>query len=300
MKTKNKNGIVIQGGDRAFYIVTAIILVVFMVIVLYPLYFVVIASVSDVNAIKRGDVLLWPQGFQLDAYKRVFDNPRIMLGFRNTFIYAVFGTVLNVALTMTAGYGLSRRFHGRKIVMFLITFTMFFGGGMIPTYFLIKDLHLLDNPLVMILPGAVGAYNLIIARTFLSSNIPDELYEAAEMDGCTHLRFFASVVVPLSGSLIAMLTLFSVVGHWNSYFNALLYLNKRVWHPLQLVLREILIQNNVPTDDITDPDMMSQMAQIKELLKYALIVVSSIPMLLIYPFIQKYFVKGVMIGSIKE
>ena len=172
---------------------------------------------------------------------------------------------------------------------------------MIPFYFLLRDLHLLHNPLVMIVPGAVSDYNLILARTYLASNIPHELYEAAEMDGCSHLRFFAAVVVPVSGTLIAILTLFCGVGHWNSYFSALLYLSNRQWHPLELVLREILIQNSVPIDDNKlDFEMIAQMEQLKELLKYALIVVSSIPMLLLYPFIQKYFVRGVMIGSLKD
>ena len=277
-------------------------LMLFLVLVLcfYPLYFVVIASVSDLNAINSGQVIFTPKGFHLESYRRVFQNERVLIGYRNTVLYTVGGTLINLAMTLTGGYGLSIEFPGRRFVNLLIIFTMYFGGGLIPTYFLYKDLHLLDTIWVMLLPGAVSAYNLIITRTFLASNIPAELYEVSQLDGCSRFRFFFSVVLPLSTVLIAILALFYAVGHWNSYFSALMFLNNRMLHPLQLILREILIQNSVPiNEDTTDPEVAEKLRQIKELLKYALIVVSSLPILVLYPFLQKYFVKGVMIGSVK-
>lgn len=287
-------------SDRVFNIISTTLLVLVLLVSVYPLYFVLIASVSDVNAVNAGKVVLWPEGFHLDSYIRVFQNQRVLLGYRNTVIYTVLGTLLNLALTLTAGYALSLEFPGRRVAMFFITFTMYFSGGLIPTYFLYKDLHLLNTVWVMIIPGAVSAYNLIIARTFFHTNIPKELYEVAELDGCSRTRFFFSVVLPLSQVLTAILGLFYAVGHWNSYFDALMFLNERKLHPLQLVLREILIQNSVPVDDkMIDPDVAEQLRQIKELMKYSLIVVSSLPVLIAYPFLQKYFVKGIMIGSIK-
>ena len=297
---KNHNRILDTRSDKVFLIISTFLLALVLIVCFYPLYFVVIASVSDLNAVNSGQTVLLPKGFHLESYRRVFQNQRVLIGYRNTAFYAVVGTLINLAMTLTAGYGLSINFPGRRIVNLLIIFTMYFGGGLIPTYFLYKDLRLLDTVWVMLLPGAVSAYNLIITRTFLASNIPPELYEVAELDGCSRFRIFFSIVLPLSTVLVAILALFYAVGHWNSYFSALMFLNKRELHPLQLILREILIQNSVPIDDNTmDPEVAERLRQIKELLKYALIVVSSLPVLVLYPFLQKYFVKGVMIGSVK-
>ena len=298
--SKRTNKIIDTRSDRIFNIISTTILVLVLFVCFYPLYFVVIASFSDLNAVNSGQVILFPKGFHLESYRRVFQNERILLGYRNTIFYTVAGTLINLAMTLTAGYGLSNYFPGRKFVNLMIIFTMYFSGGIIPTYFLYKDLGILNSIWVMLLPGAVSAYNLIITRTFLSSNIPPELYEVAELDGCSRFRFFFSIVLPLSTVLIAILSLFYAIGHWNSYFNALMFLNDRKYHPLQLILREILIQNSVPIDDATtDPEVAEVLRQIKELLKYAVIVVSSLPILILYPFLQKYFVKGVMIGSVK-
>lgn len=285
-------------GDRAFYIVCTFILALLLIIVAYPIYFVLIASISDVTLVNTGKVLLFPKGLQFQGYQRVLTNARVLTGYRNTLIYTVVATLLNLALTMTSGYALSVKVPGRNFFSLLITFTMFFGGGLIPYYFVIRSLGILDTVWVMILPGAVSAYNLIITRTFLKSNIPNELYEAASIDGCNRLQFFAKVVVPLSGTLIAVLTLFYAVGHWNDYFNALMFLTKRTLHPLQLVLREILIENSISADDM-DGEAAAALQNMKETLKYALIVVSTLPMMILYPMVQKHFVKGVMIGSVK-
>lgn len=285
-------------GDRAFYIVCTFILALLLIIVAYPIYFVLIASISDVTLVNTGKVLLFPKGLQFQGYQRVLTNARVLTGYRNTLIYTVVATLLNLALTMTSGYALSVKVPGRNFFSLLITFTMFFSGGLIPYYFVIRSLGILDTVWVMILPGAVSAYNLIITRTFLKSNIPNELYEAASIDGCNRLQFFAKVVVPLSGTLIAVLTLFYAVGHWNDYFNALMFLTKRTLHPLQLVLREILIENSISADDM-DGEAAAALQNMKETLKYALIVVSTLPMMILYPMVQKHFVKGVMIGSVK-
>lgn len=285
-------------GDRAFYIVCTFILALLLIIVAYPIYFVLIASISDVTLVNTGKVLLFPKGLQFQGYQRVLTNARVLTGYRNTLIYTVVATLLNLALTMTSGYALSVKVPGRNFFSLLITFTMFFGGGLIPYYFVIRSLGILDTVWVMILPGAVSAYNLIITRTFLKSNIPNELYEAASIDGCNRLQFFAKVVVPLSGTLIAVLTLFYAVGHWNDYFNALMFLTKRTLHPLQLVLREILIENSISADDM-DGEAAAALQNMKETLKYALIVMSTLPMMILYPMVQKHFVKGVMIGSVK-
>lgn len=287
------------GSDQVFNVINSMILALVLIVTAYPLFFILIASVSDIYAVGRGEVLLWPKGFQLVGYIRVFKNNSVMTGYRNTLFYTIFGTCINLFLTMTAGYAISIKFKGRKFIMFFLTFTMFFSGGMIPTYFLIKNLKLLDSFWVMILPNAVSVYNLIIARTFLSANIPNELYEAAEMDGCSRIKFFCVVVLPLSTVLISVLTLFYAVGHWNAYFNAMLYLSNRDLYPLQLIVREILILSQLSVDDLLDPVELQVAQQMAELIKYTLIIVVSLPVLIMYPFIQRYFVKGIMIGSIK-
>lgn len=286
-------------SDKMFYVLNTILLLVILISVLYPLYFVLIASVSDYKAVGRGDVVFLPKGFTIDSYIKVFNKESILIGYRNTLFYTVFGTAINLMLTLMAGYALSVKFPGKRIINFLITFTMFFSGGIIPTYFIIRDLGILNTIWVMILPGAVSAYNLIIARTFMSSNISSEIYEAAVIDGCNRLRFFTYIVLPLSTVLISVLTLFYAVGHWNSYFNAMMYLDDPKLYPLQLVAREILIGENISAMDIIDPEKLERSEQLRESLKYSLIVIASLPVLILYPFLQKYFIKGIMVGSLK-
>lgn len=281
--------------DAAVYLVAFVILC----LVLYPLLFVVSASFSDPVKVIEGKVWLLPQGFTLEPYKLVFENKSIWTGFRNTLLYTSVGTFANVFLTIIAAYPLSRRdLPGRNAFMFLITFTMFFNGGLIPTYLLVKDMGMINTVWAMIVPTAIAAYNLIIMRTYFQTSIPFEIQESASIDGCSNVRMLFSIIIPLSKPIIAVIVLFYAVGHWNAYFNALIYLRDSALFPLQLILREILILNQ--SDDMGMGQIgMSERVMLAESIKYSVIIVSSLPVLLIYPFIQKYFVKGVMIGSIK-
>jgi len=268
--------------------------------VLYPLIFVLSASFSNPLYVLKGEVLLWPKDFTLEAYQKVFENKGIISGFVNTFKYTTIGTTINVILTIMAAYPLSRKdFYGRNVIMALFVFTIFFSGGLIPTYLLIQNLGMIDTLWVMVIPNAVAVWNIIIMRTFFQSTIPDELRESAMLDGCGNIGILTKIVLPLSLPVIAVMVLFYAVGHWNSYFQALIYLQSRENFPLQLILREILIQGQ--TDDLvqgTEESLIKQQLSV-EGIKYAVLIVSTIPMLVLYPFLQRYFVKGIMIGSIK-
>ena len=238
--------------------------------------------------------------FGPEGYKAVFRNKDIVGGYLNTFFYTFAGTALNIIMTMIGAYPLSRKdLKGRNFFMLLFTFTMIFSGGMIPGYILMQQLHLINTPWVMIVPGAISVYNLIITRTFIQSTIPSDLLDASQIDGCSDTRYFFSIVLPLSKAILATITLFYVVGHWNAYFNAFLYLNNRKLFPLQIILREILIANTIDASQVVDPELEQAKQGMADLLKYSLIVVSSLPVMIMYPFVQKYFVKGVMIGAIK-
>lgn len=287
-------------NDKIFYIVIAIILTIFFLLVLYPCVFVISASFSSGSAVQSGKVVLLPVKFSLEGYKIVFNTNKVWLGFRNSLLYTFGGTIINVVMTVTAAYCLSRRdLPGRNGIMLIFTFTMFFSGGMIPAYMLIQKLGFLNTPWAVLIPGAIGVYNLIIARTFILNSIPEELLEASRIDGCSDIKYFLDIVVPLSKSIIAVLVLYYGVGHWNSYFQPMLYLNKPELYPLTLFLREILMADQIDPSTISDPELQAQLAQTAGVIKYALIVVSMVPVMIIYPFIQKYFVKGVMIGSVK-
>lgn len=287
-------------GDKVFYIVLTVILTLFFILVLYPCIFVLAASFSSGPAVQAGRVYLWPVEFSLEGYKTVFNTSTVWIGFRNSLFYTVAGTCINIFVTMIAAYCLSRPdVPGRNGFMLLFTFTMFFSGGMIPSYMLVQALGMLNTPWALIIPGAMGVYNMIVARTFIQSNIPLELLEAAKIDGCDDITYFIRIVIPLSKAILAVLTLFYGVGHWNAYFNAMIYLHDKNLYPLTLYLREILMADQIDPSTVSDPELQAQLAQAAGVIKYALIVVSMIPVLLIYPFVQKYFVKGVMIGSIK-
>lgn len=290
--------------DRNFDHVVAVLLVLLLLTVLYPLYFVVIASVSDPSLVATGQVALYPRGVTLAGYQKVIEYEKIWTGYRNTIFYVLAYTALTVSITMAAGYSLSRsKLPGRKGIMMFMTFTMFFSGGLVPTYLLVNSLGLVGNPLTIILMGAVSVYNIIIARTFMTQTIPDELFEAASMDGCAHFRFFFSIVLPLSPALLAVLTLFAAVGQWNSWFNAMIYLRDPTHMPLQIVLREIIISESSLAQNTEAGTMMGEdavrQALLVESMKYAVIIVSTLPIMCLYPFVQKYFVKGIMIGSLK-
>ena len=286
--------------DTGFDIVSTILLVLALLIVLYPLYFVVIASISDATSISTGQVILWPKNVSLVGYQRIMQDNRIWSGYRNSVLYTLGTTLIGVTTTVMAGYSFSRTdLVGRKFLMILYVFTMYFSGGLIPTYLVVKDLGLMGSPWIVILLGSVSVYNIIIARSFFTGNIPPELFEAASIDGCGNGRFFISMVIPLSKSIIAVLALYYAVAQWNGYFNALVYLNRQQQYPLQLILREILISSQTVQADVTDLDAIQEMQRIAATVKYGVIVVASVPMLMIYPLVQKYFVKGVMIGSVK-
>ena len=287
-------------NDKIFIIIVTIILTFFFIAVLYPCVFVISASFSSGTAVQSGRVVLWPVDISFEGYKTVFNMPTIWIGYRNSILYTIGGTLINLALTLTAAYCLSRHdLPGRNGIMLIFTFTMFFNGGLIPMYMQVQRLHLLNTPLALMLPGAISVYNMIVARTFIVNTIPRELLEASQIDGCSDVRYFLSIVLPLSKAIIAVLTLFYAVGHWNAYFNAMIYLHDKNLYPLTLFLREILMSTNIDPSTVSDPELQARLADMAAVIKYALIMVSVIPVLIIYPFVQKYFVTGVMIGSVK-
>ena len=299
MKNRGASGIDTARGDRTFYAIVNAIVGGFMLIVLIPLVNIVASSFSSPGAVSSGKVLFWPVEFSLDGYKTVFQNKMIGTAYFNTFFYTIVGTMINLAMTMMAAYALARKNLPYKgFFMFLFTFTMLFSGGTIPNYMLIVNLKLYDTRWAMLLPGAISVYNMIIARTFIQ-NIPNELYEAASIDGCSDARYFFTMVIPLSVTLLSVLTLYYAVAHWNSYFDAFLYLTNRKLYPLQIVLREILIANSINANEVVDDLTMSAKQGMADLLKFSLIIVSSLPVLVLYPFVKKYFLKGVMIGALK-
>ena len=293
--------------DRVLNAVLYVLLSLILLAVAYPLFFVLIASISDPVLVNTGKVWIIPRGVTLDGYAKIVQHQDLLRGYRNSLAYATLGTLLNLGLTLTAAYALSRRdLPGRNAIMLYLTFTMFFSGGLIPTFLLIRDLGLYNTFLIMILPAggsalhlAVSVFNIIIARTFFMNTIPQELLDAAVMDGCSDLRFFRSVVLPLSGAIVAVLMVFYAVGHWNGFFHGLIYLRERERFPLQLILRDILIQNTFTEElEIDDENALAAM-MLAESIKYGMIIVASVPVLLLYPFVQKHYVRGVMIGAIK-
>ena len=290
----------ISNSDKIFYIVIGIVMFILTISVLYPIVYIVSASFSSSAAVSEGRVWLWPVDFSLEAYKAVFAYKDLWIGYRNTIFYVVVGTIMNVAVEMICAYPLARKdLWGKSVISFLFTFTMLFGGGMIPHYILVKNLGMLNTPWALLIPGLMSVYNVIVARTFIQNNIPEELLEASQIDGCNDTQFFFKMVLPLSKAIIAVLTLWHAVGHWNSYFSAFLYITKENLYPLQVFLKEILVQSNVNTEVVGDVADALQMQNLKQLLKYAIIVVSTVPLFAFYPFVQKHFVKGVTIGSVK-
>lgn len=285
--------------DIIFNIIIYSFAALILLIVLYPLYFVVIASFSDPYAVAGGQVWLWPKHFTLEGYKEILKYKEIWIGYANTIAYTIVGTFVGLAVNITAAYALSRKeLIGKKFFMIMFVFTMFFSGGLIPTFLTIKQFHLYNTFTVMVLPFSVSVFNIIVARTFFQNNIPEELWEAAQLDGCGHLRYFFTIALPLSKAIIAVIGLWTAVGMWNSYFNALIYIKDSSRYPLQLILRNILIVNSMESSMGT-----GEAAQIAlrraNILRYTVIIVSTVPIMCIYPFIQKYFNKGVMIGAVK-
>ena len=289
-------------GDKIFLGINAALLILITLVVFYPLYFVTIASFSDPAAVSRGDVFLLPKGIQISGYQQILKRDDIWLGYRNSICYTIGGTLLDLVVTVLAAYALSRKdLVGRNFFTILFSFTMFFSGGLIPTYLTIKGYGLVNKPVLLIILGCVNVHNMIVCRTFFSSSIPEELREASMIDGCGNGRFFFSIVMPLSKAIIAVMTIYFASGHWNSYFNAMIYLTNRSYTTLQLVMRELLINasdmlNEMNTSGDDDyGELITAIASIR----YGVIILSSIPMLIAYPFVQKYFMKGVMMGALK-
>ena len=285
--------------DKIFYTVINIIMILLIVVVAVPILNVIANSFSDGDAVAAGRVTLFPVDFSLEGYKTTFANGDIWLGYGNTIIYTVLGTLLNLALTLIAAWPLARGdMPGRNVIMMYFAFTMLFNGGMIPTYLNIKDLGLINSRWCLIVIGGISVYNMIITRTFFQTTIPKDLIEAAELDGCSEFRFFFTIVLPLSKAVIAVIALYYAVYHWNAYFEAFLYLTKKDLYPLQLILRQILLENTVSAQAIMEADTNVNY-NLVETMKYAVILVACVPIWCVYPFVQKYFVQGVMIGAIK-
>lgn len=286
-------------SDKLFGAIVIILSILIFIIIAYPLWFIIIASISNSNLVNLGQVTLWPKGIRFYGYQQILDDARIWTGYANTIFYVIAGTILNMVVTMPAAYALSRKnFTTRNKIMFYFVFTMFFNGGLVPTYMTISSLGLISTKTILVIFVAVNTYNLIIARTFIENSIPEELYEAAVLDGCSHFRYFFKIIVPLSKAVIAVLILYYAVFHWNDYFNALLYNSNAQHAPLQIVLREILLLNQAFASG--NGGVQGGYAQSSaDQVKYAVIIVSTVPILCVYPFIQKYFEKGVMIGAVK-
>ena len=302
-----KKSILMSREDRVFGVINSILLILFSVITQYPLLFVVSASISDPVAVSAGKMILWPVGLTLRGYQYILQYAEIWTGYANTLFYTFVGTIINLAVTLTCAYGLSRRdVPGNGIVMTLFLITMYIGGGLIPNYMNLRMLGLINTRWVLLLPGAVSTYNLIVSRTFFSSTIPWELHEAAFLDGCSDFKLFTKVVLPLSAPIVVVMALYYGVGHWNSYFGAMIYIKDRALYPLQVFLREILSLSTfasaaMESGTLSAEEMaaMLQEAETANLVKYGVIVVSTLPMLILYPFLQKFFAKGVMIGAVK-
>ncbi len=286
-------------GDRVFHAINLVVLTVIFLLVLYPIIYVVSASFSSPEALMSGQVWLWPVKPTLEGYQIMLQNDRVWTGFANSFYYMIVGTIFSMFVTILAAYPLSRRdFRPRGAIAMLFAFTMWFNGGMIPEYLLVKDLHMLNTRWAMILPTAMSVWNMVIMRTYFQNSIAEELLESAKLDGCDDFNFVVKIVLPLSTPVLAVIALYYAVGQWNSFFNAMIYLQDQSLHPIQLVLRDILLLNT--TQDVTADLVTSSRKELMgELLKNSLIVVSSIPMLILYPFVQKHFVKGIMVGSVK-
>ena len=294
-------------SDKVFTTVNYTLLAILTLIILYPLYFTVIASISEPYEVVSGNVVLWPKGFTLESYAQIFRNEEIWTGFRNSILYTVCGTIMSLGLTIPAAYGLSKKnLWGRGIITTYFVIIMYFSGGLLPTYLVVRDLGLLNQPYTLVIIGSFSVYNMVVARTYYQSSIPESLYEAAEIDGCSGFGQFFRIAIPLSKPIIAVIALYYAVGRWNDFYNSLVYITNSDYYSLQQILRNILLESQNALSAINGDTMSSEemayfmrRAYLAEAMKYAIIFVSSLPMLLIYPLVQKHFVKGVMVGSVK-
>ena len=285
--------------DKIFDFFLYTISTIIVIVMLYPMYFIVIASFSNPADVSAGNIVLLPKGITFKGYQKLLEYSQLWVGYKNTILYAALGTVMSLVVNVPTAYALSRKdLCGRKLFTVFYLIPMFFTGGLIPTYLIVKDFGLLDNFWVMVLPFSVITYYIIVARTFFNNSIPGDLWEAAQIDGCGNLGFFFQIVIPLSKAVLAVIALWTAVGQWNSYFNALIYLRNPDLQPLQLVLRNILISNQTISSMSTGAAAV-EAKQMADLIKYAIIVVSSAPIMCMYPFVQKHFNQGVMLGSLK-
>ena len=289
----------LQDGGDLFITICGIVVILLTAVVLYPLIYVFSASFSSASAVSSGRMWLWPVDITLEGYKYVLQYRYVWIGYRNTILYSLVGTTIGLAITMACAYPLARnKLRGRNFFTLLFTVTMVFNGGMIPNYILMQKLGMINTVWAMILPGCMSVYNMIVAKSFIQSSIPGELLEASKIDGCSDTKFFFRIVLPLSRTILAVLGIMYMSSHWNAYFNAFLYLKDRDLFPLQLFLRQILVQSNFDSQ-MLDPEAVAQMQTLQMLLKYSVIVIATAPMLCLFPFFQKYFDKGILIGSLK-
>jgi putative aldouronate transport system permease protein len=289
-----------SASDKVFYLFNGIVLILLAILIIYPLYFIVIASISNPDQVFNGNVYLFPVGVTLSGYARLFEEELIWTGYRNTILYTFFGTALNIIMTIPTGWALSRKeLPFRKGIMWFFIITMFFGGGLIPYYLLISKLGLVDNPLVLIIPAAMSVWNVFMTKAYYESNIPEELMDAADIDGASEFRKFFSIVLPISKAIVAVMVLFYAVGHWNSYFSALIFISNEAYYPLQLVLKDILITTEVVSGSAGNAETILEQMRIANQIKYSSIIISSLPIIILYPFIQKFFDKGFLVGTFK-
>lgn len=301
MSKKNKSKTVIGGSDRVIEIVLLAVILIFVILVLYPLYYVVIASVSNPYDVYAGKTFLFPSGFTLEGYIKVFKEKAIAQGYLNSIYYTVLGTVVTTALVFTTAYPLSKKeLPFKKGIMLFYLITMYFTGGLIPTYLVVSKTGLLNSVWALILPGGVSVFNVIVTRTYFENSIPNELYEAAKIDGCGHLKTFIQIAMPLAKPIVAVMTIFAMVAFWNDWFTALIYMNEKSKYPLQLALRQVLIQSQASANALSGMDGgYAEANRITEMIKFSSMVVGAVPMLIAYPFVQKYFEKGFMVGAVK-
>lgn len=289
-------------SDTIFDVVNLGVMCLLLIIFIWPMWFVLIASFSDPNQLWLGNVIFWPKGFTLEAYEKLLEYTDIWIGYKNTILYTVVGTLVNLILTVTLAYPLSRKdFLPRKFIMIMLVITMYFSGGLIPTYLVVKNLGMVNSFWAMIIPGAISTYNVLVVRTYFVNSIPNELHEAAKLDGANNIQFFGKIALPLAKPVVAVVGLYYAVGHWNDYYTALIYLYDKEKFPLTCFLKNLIIDTSTAMQGSfgSSASEMESMIRLAQSLKYSTIIVAVIPMLIVYPFVQKFFVKGVMIGSIK-
>lgn len=290
----------IKSGERIFNTVNHIMLIIVAIVAIYPIWYVLIASVSSPVAISSGEVILFPKGFNITAYKKLLDNNQIWVGYRNSILYTTVATLIDLFVQIPCAYALSqKRMPYRRFFMTLFIIPMYFSGGIMPTYLLLNTLGFVNSPLALIIPSCVNTFNLIVARSFFESNVPESLFDAAQIDGCGYTRFFGKIVLPLSKAVVAIIALYSIQGHWNAYLGPQMYLYSPELHTLQQVIRNIIANIDTGLSETATTAEIIAIVQEKQLLKYAVVVVSCLPLVIIYPFVQKFFVRGVMVGAVK-